>query len=301
MARADSGLDGILLIDKPAGWTSHDVVAKARRITGQRRIGHTGTLDPMATGLLVLCLGKATRLVEYMTRHDKKYEGKIILGVATDTDDADGTVISTAPVPDVDEAKLAELIGTFTGTLNQMPPAYSALKVDGQRAYAVARRGGTPDLPKREVRVDRLELTAIGEGRLAISVSCGPGTYIRSLARDIGGALGCGAHLGALRRTQAGGFSVVGATTLDQLTAIVEAGEMEEALLQPDDGILTFDAALVTGEHAEKLSHGLSVQMLGCERAAEVARIYDAGGAFIGVGRVGDDGQIRPIKVFAGA
>jgi tRNA pseudouridine55 synthase len=298
MRRPASDLDGILLIDKAAGWTSHDVVAKARGITGQRRIGHTGTLDPMATGLLIACLGKATRLVEYMTLHEKRYEGEITLGFATDTDDAEGTVVSQRPVPPITPGQLREIERAFTGTLQQRPPAYSAVKVDGQRAYAAARRGNALELAAREVMVYRLELEPLAPDLLRVRVHCGSGTYVRSLARDIGEALGCGAHLSKLRRTHAGGFSVADAITLDDLVRLTSASELAQVLRQPDDGIIDFDAAIVSETTAASIAAGITATPGAAVRAADVARIYETSGRFIAVGRVASDGQIRPLKVF---
>jgi len=293
-----SDLDGILLIDKAAGWTSHDVVAKTRGITGQRRIGHTGTLDPMATGLLVACLGKATRLVEYMILHEKRYEGEITLGVTTDTDDAEGTVLNRRPVPPITPDGLKALERVFSGTLQQRPPAYSAVKVEGQRAYAAARRGNALELVPREVTVHRLELERLAPDLLRIDVHCGSGTYVRSLARDIGEALGCGGHLSKLRRTHAGGFTVADAITLDDLSRLAAAGEMAEVIRQPDDGIIEFDAAIVSETTAASIAAGVTTTPGPAVRPAEVARIYEASGRFIAVGQVSSEGQIRPLKVF---
>ncbi len=300
MRRPSSDLDGILLIDKPAGWTSHDIVAKARGITGQRRIGHTGTLDPMATGLIVACLGKATRLVEYMTLHDKRYEGEITLGVTTDTDDGEGTILSRRPVPTISGVQVDDLERSFTGAIQQRPPAYSAIKVEGQRAYAAARRGETIELAPREVVVHRLEIAVVAPDRLRIGVHCGSGTYVRSLARDIGEALGCGAHLSKLRRTHTGGFSVAEAITLDDLGRFAAAGELADVIRQPDDGITDFDAAIVSTATAANIAAGITGTPEAATRPADVARIYEATGRFVAVGRVSSDGQIRPLKVFSG-
>lgn len=296
--RAASSLDGIIVIDKPSGWTSHDVVAKARGITGQRRIGHTGTLDPAATGVLVLCLGQATRLVEYMTVHDKRYEGEIVLGASTTTDDADGEVLQHRAVPDIDEAVLRELEARFTGTLFQRPPAFSAIKVAGKRAYARARAGDLPELPERRVNVAAVRLERTAPDRLFTEVSCGPGVYIRSLARDIGEALNCGAHLGSLRRTQAGRFTLADAITLDGLARHAAARTLEDALLQPDEGIVDLDAAILGVERALKLRLGVALQAANPEfRSSRPARIYDTAGAFLGVGSVGENGEICAEKV----
>lgn len=296
--RPESPLHGLILIDKPAGWTSHDVVAKARRVTGQRRIGHTGTLDPMATGLLVLCLGQATRLVEYLTGHDKRYTGEIVLGRTTTTDDAEGGTIEERPVPAVTAVDLRELERHFTGPLSQLPPAFSAIKVAGKRAYAVARAGDTPMLEPRPVAVHTLSLSVISPGRLAIELHCGPGTYVRSLARDIGAALGCGGHLGSLRRHAAGPFRVEAATTLEGLEAVAERGAFEELLVPADEGMRGHEAAILAADGCRRFAHGLMHHSSGgAGMSASVARIYATSGEFLGVGSVSGSGEIRPVKV----
>lgn len=299
MARkSDSPLHGILLIDKPSGWTSHDVVAKVRGLTGQRRIGHTGTLDPAATGLLVLCLGQATRLVEYITAHDKRYTGEIVLGTTTTTDDADGDVLETRRAPALTEADVAELARRFTGALQQVPPAFSAVSVQGQRSYAVARKGGTLALPARPVMVHQLTMVPIDANRLAIDVHCGPGTYIRSLARDIGAHLGCGAHLASLRRYASGTFRNDEAWNLEEVAAIAAAGRIGEILLPADEGMTAFDAAIVGAEGATELSFGRAyLPSNPVIRASEVARLYTADGAFKGVAALSNSGEIRPLKL----
>jgi tRNA pseudouridine55 synthase len=298
----DPSIHGILLVDKAQGWTSHDAVAKTRGITRQRKIGHTGTLDPMATGLLVLCIGDATRLVEYMTGHEKRYEGEITLGLTTDTDDAEGSVIHERPVPAIDAETLAGLQRRFTGVQLQRPPAYSAVKVAGKRAYAVARAGGEVEIAPREVRVFAIELRQLAADRLAVSVHCGPGTYIRSLARDIGEVLGCGAHLSALRRTTVGRFSVTDARSLDEIATLVAAGGLEEALWSPDEGIGDYAAAIVEEHHAASLAHGALITNDAWHgNAPAKLRIYDNAGSFHGVGYLDEFGTIRPLKVLANA
>jgi len=297
---ATSNLHGILLIDKEHGWTSHDVVAKARRITGQRKIGHTGTLDPMATGLLVLCLGDATRLVEYMAGHDKRYTGEVVLGERTDTDDAEGEVVERRPVPEIGENELARFAAQFTGEQLQRPPAFSAIKVAGQRAYAAARAGKAVELAERPIVVHSLRLTRLSPDRLAIEVECGAGTYIRSLARDIGGAIGCGGHLSALRRTAAGGFDVADACSLGDLELIARAGLLEELLRQPDEGVPELDAAIVAEQRGHRFGQGnaLDAESERDFRAAAI-RVYDDTGSFLGIGQISQEGRIRPVKVLA--
>ena len=297
--RPPSPHHGILLIDKERGWTSHDVVAKVRGITGQRKTGHTGTLDPMATGLLVLCLGDATRLVEYMTAQDKRHEGTITLGATTDTDDAEGTVTATALVSPISESMLRALEGQFTGELMQTPPAYSAVKVAGQRAYAAARAGTALELAARRVFINRLTLERTAPAELRVTVECGPGTYIRSLARDIGERLGCVAHLSALRRTSVGHFDVEQAITLDTLQSAAEA-QFDGVLWAADEGLLDTDAAILEAASATQFAHGGTVQTaLKQAREATSLRIYDVSGTFRGIGAMDVSGALRALKVLA--
>jgi tRNA pseudouridine55 synthase len=296
--KSPSPLHGILLVDKPKGWTSHDVVAKTRGMTRQRKIGHTGTLDPMATGLLVLCLGDATRLVQYMSEHDKRYTGEITLGIATDTDDAEGTVLETRTVPKLSEPALRALEQRFTGSLSQRPPAYSAVKVAGQRAYTVARGGGTLELAERAVTVDSIRLRQLTSDRLQIDVHCGPGTYIRSLARDIGMVLGCGAHLSELRRTSVGLFGIESAWTLEGVTQIAASDRLADIMLQPDEGVPEMPAAIVAEANAGLLWHGQVVRIAAAiESEPCSARIYSASGMFVGIGHLDPSGSLRPVKV----
>ncbi len=300
--RPDSPLHGILLIDKPSGWTSHDVVARARRITGQRRIGHTGTLDPMATGLLVLCLGNATRLVEYLTGHDKRYSGEVALGTTTTTADAEGEPIATRPVPPLDEATLRAIEQRFTGDLQQAPPAFSAIKVEGRRAYDLAREGHLGDLPPRPVRIHSLQLAPIAPGRLSLHVHCGAGTYVRSLARDIGEVIRCGGHLAALRRHSAGPFSLATAITLDELQEYAGNGELPHLLIPPDEGIVAHPAAIVAADGTRRFRNGLMHRAEhGSGTPIAAARVYSTEGDFLGVADVSDSGEIRPSKVFGGS
>ena len=298
--RDRGGPEGILLIDKPQGWTSHDVVAKLRGITGQRRIGHTGTLDPMATGLLVVCHGKATRLVEYMVGHDKRYEGEIVLGVTTDTDDTEGTPIATSPLPTLSAATMRMLESRFSGDIAQRPPAFSAVQVGGERAYAAARRGAPMDLPPRSVSVHSLSLSALAADRLGITVHCGPGTYIRSLARDIGHELGSGGHLARLRRTTAGRFRLDEAWTLAEVERAVASKTLETLLLPADEGMLDHAAAIVTGASATSLGHGAAIPVETRE-ACPVVRVFDAEGTFVGVGGIDTEGWLTPKKVLSTA
>jgi tRNA pseudouridine55 synthase len=209
-------VQGLLLIDKPAGMTSHDVVQRVRRVYRERSIGHLGTLDPFATGLLILLMGRATRLATFIDTEPKIYEAVIRFGDETDTDDATGTVIRTAEVPE--ERMVRESVARLTGTISQVPPAYSAKSVDGTRAYDAARRGEPLQLPAVDVTVRSWDIKAYQQGCLSAIISCTGGTYIRALARDLGRLTSSAAHLTALRRTRAGVFDVRDAATLDSLS-----------------------------------------------------------------------------------
>jgi tRNA pseudouridine55 synthase len=209
-------VEGLLLVDKPAGMTSHDVVQHVRRIYGERSIGHLGTLDPFATGLLVLLLGRSTRLATFIDTEPKVYDAVVKFGDETDTDDATGTVIRSAPVPD--EAAVRSALPELTGKISQVPPAYSAKSVDGTRAYDAARRGNPLELPAVEVNVHKWDVSGFEKGALTATVTCSGGTYIRALARDLGRLVSSAAHLQSLRRTRVGEFDVRDAPTLETLS-----------------------------------------------------------------------------------
>lgn len=209
--------EGLLLVDKPAGITSHDVVDRVRRAYGERSVGHLGTLDPFATGLLVVLVGRATRLATFLDIEPKVYEAVMALGSETDTDDATGQVTRSAPPPSEPDVRAA--IVTLTGEIEQVPPAYSAKKIAGKRAYAVARSGGVPELQPARVTVHRWDVKAFTGETLVATITCGGGTYIRALARDLGRSSGSAAHLASLRRTRIGGFDVADAVRADDLGA----------------------------------------------------------------------------------
>lgn len=211
-------MNGLVIVDKPPAWTSHDVVARVRRLVGTRKVGHAGTLDPMATGVLVLGVGRATRLLGHLQLADKTYTATVRLGVATVTDDAEGEVLSTADTSAIDTARIRAQAAALTGTIDQVPSAVSAIKVDGVRSYARVRSGEEVDLPARRVQVRRFEVGQLrrsdGYTDVDIEVDCSSGTYIRALARDLGSVLGVGGHLTALRRTRVGGIDLSQARTL---------------------------------------------------------------------------------------
>lgn len=222
--------DGLLVVDKPAGLTSHDVVARGRRLAGTRKVGHAGTLDPMATGVLVLGVGRATRLLGHLALTDKAYDATLRLGTTTVTDDADGEVVEVRDAAGVTDQSLARATATLTGALSQVPSSVSAIKVDGVRSYARVRAGESVELAARAVTVSRFELLARRGDDVDVRVECTTGTYVRALARDLGAALGVGAHLTVLRRTRVGPFDLAQARTLDQLAEQLSVVRLDEAV-----------------------------------------------------------------------
>ncbi len=271
MSRQDTSLHGLLVVDKPglppdpepgAEYdlpTSHDVVQRVRRWSGQRRIGHTGTLDPFASGVLVLCLGVATRLAEYYTGHDKVYRAHVRLGTATDTYDPLGQVVETCPLPHLDEARVRSVLEAFLGPQEQVPPVFSAIRQGGERLYHKARRGERVQVKPRRITVHRLELLELlPPDRLHIRVHCSAGTYIRSLAHDLGRALGSCAHLSYLRREASGPFHVDQAHTLDAVREAALAGRLRELLLPLGVG-LHLPRVQLDPETARRLGQGQRV------------------------------------------
>ena len=223
-------LEGVLLVDKPGAHTSHDVVARLRRKLNMKRIGHAGTLDPMATGLMILLIGKATRISQYLISLDKEYEGTIELGKVTDSQDADGEVLETRPVPPLTEAEVRTAMQGFIGDQYQTPPMYSAIKIDGVPLYKSARKGEEIEREPRFIRVMSFDLLRFASPHLDFRLQCTKGTYVRTIAHDLGGRLGCGAHLAALRRTATQNFHISQALTLDQIEAL-SLPEIEKRLI----------------------------------------------------------------------
>jgi tRNA pseudouridine55 synthase len=210
-------MNGVLVVDKPGGMTSADVVARAKRALRGAKIGHTGTLDPMATGVLPLVVNDGTKIAPFLLADDKEYEGELTLGVVTDTLDVEGTVLERRPVPAIDDRAIAAAFATWVGEHQQIPPQFSALRVGGERAYDLARQGKSVELAPRSIRIDACEVLSREGERVRFRVACSKGTYVRSLVRDVGEALGCGATLSALRRTRAGSFHIGHAVALDQV------------------------------------------------------------------------------------
>jgi tRNA pseudouridine55 synthase len=264
-------MDGVLIIDKPAGWTSHDVVARARRILHERRIGHTGTLDPFATGVLVLLVGRATRLAQFLSGAEKEYEATVRLGHATDTGDLTGAARgATAACGAWDADEIGEALKSLRGEIDQVPPMYSAKKVQGRKLYELARRGEEIERAAVRVHISEFEIVRDAAGvwlgrnddgtcDLSTRVVCSAGTYVRVLAESVGARLGVGAHLSALRRTRAGAFHVARSVSLDQLNELAEAGRAPEILIDMNAALPALPVAHLTNDEARRVRHGAAV------------------------------------------
>jgi tRNA pseudouridine55 synthase len=286
---------GLVIVDKPSGWTSHDVVARIRRLAGTRRVGHAGTLDPMATGVLVVGIEKATRLLGHLTLTEKEYLATIRLGQATDTGDADGTVVSASPAGELTLARVRAAAAPLTGEIQQVPPAVSAVKVRGRRAYQLAREGRAPVLDARAVTVHEFTISdprpAGADGCLldvTAVVRCSSGTYIRALARDLGESLGVGGHLTMLRRTRVGPYRLSDARTTDELAADLRVMPLAQA------AAAAFPVRSLTEAETRGLSHGASLNAAGS--AGPVAALAPDGTLVALVEE--RDGQARPLAVF---
>jgi len=296
--------EGILNLDKPRGPTSHDVVDRVRTLTGIRRVGHAGTLDPLATGVLLICIGRATRVAEYLMGGQKVYRARLRLGISTDTYDAEGQVTAEAPV-EVNRTQVEAALARFRGRIPQVPPIYSALKRRGTPLYRLARQGVDVEklVPEaRQIEIFRLELTGWEPPECTLELTCSPGTYVRSLAHDLGQALGCGAHLSGLIRLASGAFRVEDAVALDAFAQAAAEGRWQDLLHPIDAALARFSALHVDADAARRLCSGQAVVRLSHESASdgvELARAYGPDGTFLAV--VGYDPAAeawQPRKVF---
>jgi tRNA pseudouridine55 synthase len=286
--------DGLIIVDKPGGMTSHDVVARIRRLAATRRVGHAGTLDPMATGVLVTGIGKATRLLGHLALSEKEYTATIRLGQATDTDDAEGDVVAQASASAVTDAALAAAAQALTGEIQQVPPGFSAIKVGGQRAYRMARAGSAPELAARTVTVRVLTIDAVRRlGDLVdadVTVTCSSGTYIRALARDLGHSLGVGGHLTALRRTRVGPYEIGAARTLEQLAESLEVIPLADAAAS------AFPRRDLSEDEARRVAHGARLPLT--ESSGGPVAAFAPDGSLVAL-LTDEAGQARPVAVFA--
>ncbi len=289
-------VDGVLLLDKPAGMTSNAALQKARRLLNAAKAGHTGTLDPLATGLLPLCFGEATKFAGELLGSDKRYVATLCLGVRTDTGDAEGQVLATRPVAVVRETVEAVLI-RFRGNILQVPPMHSALKRAGRPLYEYARQGIEVERQPREVRIFSLTIDEFAGNRLVLDVECSKGTYVRTLAEDMGEALGCGAHLTALRRTRIGPLRIENALSLETL----EAQSLEErtARLHPVDSLMAGLPSLqLDPAAATRFGHGQTIQTPG-EPSSGSRRVYAEDGRFLGLAALAAGGLLKPVRLMA--
>jgi tRNA pseudouridine55 synthase len=252
-------MNGILIIDKPTGWTSHDVVNKARRILQEKKIGHTGTLDPLATGVLVLCIGKATRIVRYLESDDKAYIAELRLGITTDTLDSQGKVLDKREYTPPSLERVKEVLAGFKGQIRQRPPAFSALKVSGVPSYRLARQGTSPKHDERTVTIRSIDLMDFQDPLVKFSVHCSKGTYIRTLCADIGERLGMGAHLALLIRTRAGRFTLEQAISLEQLSDMAAGVGTASALISAEQALQELFSVTVDRSAADQIAHGKSL------------------------------------------
>jgi tRNA pseudouridine55 synthase len=278
--------DGLVVVDKPAGWTSHDVVAKLRGVYRQRRIGHAGILDPDATGVLLVGLGRVTRLMRFLQNADKEYRGRVVFGVATDTLDASGTVLDRIPMP-LTRAQVVAAAQRFVGDVEQVPPMVSALKVGGRKLYDLARAGQEVERAPRKVHIARCDVESFEDGaypEAVLHVECSTGTYVRSLAADLGTVLGGCAHLAELRRLRVGRFVVGEATALDALVA--DPAVAERAVLTPAAAMRGLDTVVVTGEQTRAVAHGATFparMLLGDDPGPGPFAVVDGDGALLAV------------------
>ncbi|WP_342561468.1 tRNA pseudouridine(55) synthase TruB [Paenibacillus sp. FSL R7-0345] len=301
-----SELTGVLAVFKPAGFTSHDVVAKARRILGMKRIGHTGTLDPQVTGVLPLCLGRATRVVEYIQELPKEYVATLRLGLSSDTEDMTGTITESVEEVQVTEAEVLAVLESFKGVISQVPPMYSAVKVDGKRLYELAREGKTVERKSREVEIYEIEMKdMVWNGNypdITFRVLCSKGTYIRTLCVDIGRALGLPGVMVELTRTMSAGISASHCLTLEQIAEHKDNGTLQQHLIAADEAISHLPRHTVSDEKKMAALQGqrLSLRFVVPEvKDNGDFRLYDTAGEFLGIYKLDEMRAIAPVKVFA--
>lgn len=286
-------MNGIILIDKPQDWTSHDVVAKLRGILHERRIGHSGTLDPLATGLLVVFVGRATRAVEFAEADSKEYIAGLRLGLSTDTQDISGNVIAEcSDLPD--EGAVRRAVNSFIGDIEQIPPMYSAIKIGGKKLYELARKGQSVERAPRKITVSSIEIIGREGGDYLLKITCSKGTYVRTLCNDIGASLGCGACMSSLRRISAGAFSVESAHSIDEVENAANEGQLVDIMLPVDTLFSALPELKVPESTANRLKTGNIIKI---SAADGDYRVYSNSGEFLLVGKVENE-KLKTIKSF---
>ncbi|MDH5369118.1 MAG: tRNA pseudouridine(55) synthase TruB [Gammaproteobacteria bacterium] len=301
MGRRHKGrnVSGIVLLDKPLGITSNRALQIVKRLYNAAKAGHTGSLDPLATGLLPLCLGEATKVSGFLLDADKSYLATIKLGIKTSSADAEGEIIQTRPVENYSKKQIDAAIEPFLGDIEQIPPMHSALKVDGQPLYKLAHQGQIIERKARPVHIFDIEVLRYEGDELDINVICSKGTYIRTLAEDIGDKLGCGAHLSALRRTTSGPFDLEDSVTLEELEVLSEYSfdEMDALLIPSEDALNDWESVYLSNDAAFYISQGQAVQVAKAPTSGLV-RLFSEEQGFIGIGEILDDGRVKPHRLF---
>jgi tRNA pseudouridine55 synthase len=299
---AGRNVTGILLLDKPIGLTSNDALQRVKRIYRAAKAGHTGSLDPLATGLLPVCLGAATKFSAYLLDADKRYRVRVRLGVTTSTADAEGEVLETRPVEGVDAQRVDAVLSGFRGEIDQLPPMYSAVKHAGERLYKLARQGLEVERQPRRIQIFALDLVAIELPEIELDVHCSKGTYVRTLAEDIGRELGCGGHVSALRRTGVGPYDETAVTfvTLDQLQDLADregaAARLDALLLPLESALGHWPAVRLSADAAFYLQQGQAV-LVPQAPTQGLVRLYDVSQRFLGVGEILEDGKVQPKRL----
>jgi tRNA pseudouridine55 synthase len=294
-------LHGVLAVWKPKGCTSHDVVNRIRRLAGQKRVGHTGTLDPEVEGVLPICLGQATRIAEYLQETPKRYRGSLRLGISTDTEDHTGQVLEQVPVQHVHRERIESVFRSFHGEIEQTPPMYSAVKVGGRRLYDLARSGQEVERPKRKVIIYELVLKEVIEGEypeIRFEVLCSKGTYVRTLCVDLGKVLGYPAHMSSLVRTRSGPFSADDCFTLEELEEIARRSAWNEAVVPMDEALGMFPVFFVSDEDGEKVLNGWKLDVGQGSDSGRIVRVKDESDRLCALYRWLPDGTAKPEKVF---
>ncbi|MBE7011141.1 MAG: tRNA pseudouridine(55) synthase TruB [Ruminococcaceae bacterium] len=291
-------MDGIINVNKPLGITSHDVVYRLRKILGIKKIGHTGTLDPDAEGVLPMCIGRGTKLAEELTAKEKQYLAELTLGITTDTQDISGTILDTKAVVSTKE-EIENAIMSFVGEIDQIPPMFSAIKVDGKKLYELAREGKTIEMPPRRVEVFSIEILDIDtESKKArFLVDCSKGTYIRTLCHDIGKKLGCGGVMSALKRTRSGDFRIENAYTLDEISKMAEENDFS-FMTGIDEVLAHYDKVILADRNATRMCNGITISVAGIENG-KTFRAYNEQGKFLALCTM-ENGKVNVVRSFYG-
>jgi tRNA pseudouridine55 synthase len=295
-------VSGILLLDKPVGMSSNTALQIVKRLYKASKAGHTGNLDPLATGLLPICFGEATKISSFLLDSDKRYIGTCKLGIRTSTADSEGEVLETRPVEKYTEQQVKQVLQRFIGQIDQVPPMYSAVKINGTPLYKLARQGKEIERKARRISIYQIELLRLEGDELEIELHCSKGTYVRTLAEEIGAALGCGAHLSALRRTASGPFELQQAVTLPELEHLAEDGqeELDSLLLPPEEALRDWPLVSLSDNSAYYVQQGQAVQVPRAPTSGWV-RLQREDGEFLGIGQILEDGRVAPKRLFKAA